>query len=123
MWQQTVLVQPNTTYNFSTAVGNVNTYNPAVLRFSINGVLLGDSILAPTTQATWAQFTTTWNSGNNTSALISIVNENTIAGGNDFGLDDISFTSTCSNNLAATVTVTVNPSPAASIVATNAQLL
>jgi gliding motility-associated-like protein len=37
------------------------------------------------------QFYTTWNSGNSTTATISIVNKNTEIQGNDFALDDISF--------------------------------
>lgn len=109
VWSQTILVQPNTTYNFSTFISSVNEANPANLRFQINGVVLGPNIVASTTRGRWSKFTATWNSGSNTSAEIAIINDNTIAGGNDFGLDDISFTSTCISS--SQVTVTVNQPP------------
>ncbi|MBI3259141.1 MAG: hypothetical protein HYZ54_06685, partial [Ignavibacteriae bacterium] len=41
------------------------------------------------------RFFVTWNSGNNTTANICIVNQNTIPAGNDFGLDDITFIEIC----------------------------
>ncbi|MBX2909719.1 MAG: T9SS type A sorting domain-containing protein [Chitinophagales bacterium] len=109
VWKQTILVQPNTAYNFSTFISSVNEANPANLRFQINGVVLGPNITASTTRGRWAKFTAAWNSGANTSAEIAILNDNTIAGGNDFGLDDISFTSTCVSS--SQIAVTVNQPP------------
>lgn len=109
VWKQTILVQPNTTYNFSTYISSVNEANPANLRFQINGVVLGPNIVASTTRGRWDKFTATWNSGSNTAAEIAIINDNTVAGGNDFGLDDISFTSTCISS--SQITVTVNQPP------------
>lgn len=113
VWQQTVNVTPNTNYNFSTWISSLNTGNPANLRFSISGVLQGSAIIAPSVINSWISYSTVWNSGSNTSAVISIVNDNTIAGGNDFGLDDITFTTTCTNANAGQVAVTVNPVPTA----------
>lgn len=109
VWKQTILVQPNTAYNFSTFISSVNESNPANLRFQINGVVLGPNITASTTRGRWSQFSAAWNSGSNTSAEIAIINDNTVAGGNDFGLDDISFTSTCISS--SQITVTVNQPP------------
>lgn len=109
VWKQTILVQPNTSYNFSTYISSVNPANPANLRFQINGVVLGPNIVASTTVGRWDKFTATWYSGSNTSAQIAIINDNTIAGGNDFGLDDISFTSTCISSSQLTVTVNQPP--------------
>jgi gliding motility-associated-like protein len=91
VWQQTVAVAPNTNYAFSTWIQSVSAPNPAQLQFSINGKTVGNTITASLPTCTWTRFYTTWNSGNNTSADISIVNNNTIAAGNDFALDDISF--------------------------------
>jgi gliding motility-associated-like protein len=91
VWKQTVNVVPNTNYAFSTWIQALYPPNPAQLSFSINGSNLGNLITASLPTCTWKQFYTTWNSGNNTSATISIVNKNTFVQGNDFALDDISF--------------------------------
>jgi gliding motility-associated-like protein len=91
VWRQTVTVTPNTNYAFSTWIQSLWPSNPAQLQFSINGKDAGQVITASLPTCTWKQFYTTWNSGNNTSAVISIVNKNTAIQGNDFALDDISF--------------------------------
>lgn len=91
VWNQTVSVTPNTNYAFSTWIQALWPPNPAQLQFSINGKNAGALITASLPTCTWTQFYTTWNSGNNTTAVISIVNKNTQVQGNDFALDDISF--------------------------------
>jgi gliding motility-associated-like protein len=91
VWNQTVAVTPNTNYAFSTWVQALYTPNPANLAFSINGLAIGNPITASLPTCNWTRFYTTWNSGNNTTAAISIVNKNTFVQGNDFALDDISF--------------------------------
>jgi gliding motility-associated-like protein len=91
VWKETISVTPNTNYAFSTWVQALWPPNPAQLQFSINGKTVGNLITASLPTCTWTQFYTTWNSGNNTSATISIVNKNTQIQGNDFALDDISF--------------------------------
>ncbi|MEP6728528.1 MAG: gliding motility-associated C-terminal domain-containing protein, partial [Bacteroidota bacterium] len=91
VWKQTITVVPNTNYAFSTWVEALWPPNPAQLQFSINGKEAGSLISASLPTCTWTQFYTTWNSGNNTSASISLVNKNTAIQGNDFALDDISF--------------------------------
>jgi gliding motility-associated-like protein len=94
VWSQQITVTPNTNYAFSSWVQSLSTFNPAVLQFSINGVVLGNVINASSTACTWQQFFINWNSGNNTTALVSLVYENTtVIGviGNDFAIDDISF--------------------------------
>jgi len=91
VWTETVAVLPNTNYAFSTWLENITTVNPASLQFSINGQQLGSALTANVNSCVWDQFHTTWNSGNATQAVISIVNENTNFSGNDFALDDISF--------------------------------
>lgn len=90
VWQQTVTITPNTNYAFSTWIQSLSAANPAQLRFSINGQIVSN-LIAAGTLCSWKQFFVSWNSGANTSAIISIVNQNTIAAGNDFALDDISF--------------------------------
>jgi hypothetical protein len=95
VWEETVNILPNTKYFFSTWVSAINPANLANLEFSINGVLLGPVIAPPAMVGTtnpWAQFYAEWTSGpSTTTADIKIIDENTIAGGNDYGLDDISF--------------------------------
>jgi gliding motility-associated-like protein len=91
VWRQTVTVTPNANYAFSTWIQALWPPNPAQLQFSINGKDVGQLITASLPTCTWTQFYTTWNSGNSTTAIISIVNKNTAIQGNDFALDDISF--------------------------------
>ena len=106
-WCQTVTVTPNTNYAFSTWLATLTASNPAQLQFSINGVLIGSVFTAAATNCNWQQFYATWNSGASTTASICVVNQNTIASGNDFALDDISFSPLCATT--DTITVTVNP--------------
>jgi len=106
IWCQTLAVQPNVDYAFSTWVQMVVGSNPAILQFSINGTLLGSPFTPPATPCSWAEFYQLWNSGTNTFANICIVNQNTGAGGNDFGIDDISFSRLC--EATDTVTIQIN---------------
>ena len=91
IWEENISVSQNTKYYFTTWICSVNPSNPAKLQFSVNGVLLGSIFNASSTTCVWQQFYATWDSGNNTTADISVVNQNTAANGNDFGLDNISF--------------------------------
>lgn len=91
IWQQTVSVIPNTNYAFSTWIESISPSSPARLQFSINGQTIGNVISASLPVCNWSQFYTVWNSGNNTTATIAIVNKNNAITGNDFALDDISF--------------------------------
>ena len=93
IWCQTVSVQANTDYLFSAWVTSVTFNNPAVLQFSIDGNLLGNPFNAPFGTCNWTEFSSTWNSGINTSVEICITNQNTGQSGNDFALDDINFRS------------------------------
>ena len=93
VWTEVISVTPNKYYAFSTWVctlaGQAN--EVALLQFSINGVQIGDVFSAPPYINTWLQFYELWYSGNSTTATITILNQNTVGSGNDFGLDDISF--------------------------------
>ncbi|UPT67191.1 MAG: hypothetical protein M0D57_00365 [Sphingobacteriales bacterium JAD_PAG50586_3] len=99
VWQQTVTVQPNTTYYFSAWTMSVNNVPPfAKLRFAVNDVQVGTIAspgAGPSSTAgpfNWVRFYGTWTSGpTETVAEISILDVETALGGNDFGLDDISF--------------------------------
>ncbi|MCF8338431.1 MAG: hypothetical protein K9I74_10675, partial [Bacteroidales bacterium] len=116
VWQQTINVLPNTTYEFSTWVASMVSNEPAILQFSINGSLLNEPFEAPTATCVWKQFFAIWESGDNTTAEISIVNQNTASGGNDFILDDISFAGTIFSwdsltvNVVDSVNIAAHPS-------------
>ncbi len=98
VWQETVTVLPNTAYYFAAWGMSINNAGPfAKLQFNVNGAQVG-------TQATlaagvnnnsnngWTRFYGTWTSGpTTTTAIISITDLQNSPGGNDFGLDDISF--------------------------------
>jgi hypothetical protein len=109
IWRQVISVTPNTNYTFSTWISSVVAEDPAILRFGINNTVQGAVITSPNATGSWVQFSTTWNSGSNTTAEIAIVNNNTVLSGNDFALDDISFTTQCS--ASGTVAITVNNPP------------
>jgi hypothetical protein len=107
VWGQSISVEPNTSYIFSIWAASAHASNPAKLTFSINGSQLGVIQLTTTTGA-WQNFTVQWTSGSSdTTAAIGIVNQNTIASGNDFALDDIVFAPVCRK--IYNVTLTPNP--------------
>ena len=99
VWCETIPVTPNTNYNFSAWAANwssadVGAADP-LLQFQINGILIGSPFLISSAPGTWVNFFATWNSGVNTVANICIYDETTALSGNDFSLDDISFTQIC----------------------------
>jgi len=92
LWQETVAVTPNQSYNFSawvTAMGDLPPNLSPNLQLKINGNNVGGSFLFNTAQ--WVNMTDTWFSGDSTSATIQLIDLNTQGNGNDFCLDDISF--------------------------------
>ena len=92
VWSQTVPVTPNTDYQLSVWVASWFFDLSAVqLEFRISGESVG-AFTALSTTGVWQQFAMTWNSGANVSAVIEVVDSNTNSSGNDFTLDDISFT-------------------------------
>ena len=108
VWGQTITVQPNQTYTFSYWVQTVALPNPANIEIKINGVVVGTD-LAPSAECSWSLRTYTWNSGTATSAQIALYDKVTASGGNDFSIDDISFTTNVACSLSKTVIVTVTP--------------
>jgi hypothetical protein len=90
-------LQQNTEYYFSGWVASAFPADPAQLQFAVDGsqvaghIILGD-FTASSTAGVWQQFRSTWNSGPNTGAQLSIIDLNTArVDGNDFALDDLSF--------------------------------
>ena len=122
VWEQTIPVLPATNYTFSYWIQTVALNNPAQIKTLINGLpITGNattsSANAPGTLCNWIQYTYPWNSGANTTAKITLINNILQSNGNDFALDDISMvtTITCPNiQKNVTITVTGSTSPVTS---------
>ena len=120
IWQETVSVLQNTNYYFSAWAMSLNAISPyAKLQFEVNGEKVGtiDTLVAgPSTasQATannyWTRFYSNpkWASDTATTAVIQIINLEPATGGNDFGLDDISFATLSSFVIGPSVAGTDN---------------
>ncbi len=111
LWRETINVKPNTDYLLSYWLENISSITTvlAELQFMINGNLIGSVYTCPSNQCIWGQFSEQWNSGNITSAVISIVDQNTQPGGNDFGLDDINIAELVSMKDSLTIVVKDKP--------------
>lgn len=109
IWSQTVQVLANTNYQFSTWLMSVVAPNPAQLQFSINGINFGETFSPGSTTCDWQQFAEVWNSENNTTAVISIVNQNTQVSGNDFAIDDVIFYELCQSSDSMELSITPTP--------------
>lgn len=90
VWKQTIPVTAGKNYVLSFWAVNVLGGTPAQLDIKINGGVVG-SLTVSGTAAFWENVSLVWPSGANISAVIEIVNNNTLGAGNDFGIDDISF--------------------------------
>ena len=117
IWSENITVQPNTVYYFSAWAMSLNQVSPyAALQFSVNGQQVGTvDVEGPGAASTagpfvWTRFYATWNSGSTTSVTLAIVDLQTAADGNDFGLDNVS----CST--LAPVTFSVGPATPGAIV-------
>ncbi len=111
VWCQTVTVTPNTDYSFSAWLNNIiitsNNFTDPTLQFTVNGSPLCASLTLPELPDVWVEIACNWNSGVNTSVTICLYSLSTAGVGNDFGVDDISFTGpgTCANTDAVTIFV------------------
>ncbi|MBI3234056.1 MAG: gliding motility-associated C-terminal domain-containing protein [Bacteroidetes bacterium] len=98
VWSEKIdSIIPNQDYYFSAWVSNLYNAPYSIFQFSINGNNISNTFSPTFAQGKWVQFYVVWNSGNDTTATISLINQNTTPNGNDFGLDDISF-NTCIPN-------------------------
>ncbi|MFM2048679.1 MAG: hypothetical protein RI955_1227 [Bacteroidota bacterium] len=113
VWCQTVTVTPNTNYNLSAWVANVDPFSTSaslgILSFNINGTQQGLKFSPVLATGVWTNQFITWNSGTNTLATICINDSSTAGGGNDFAIDDISFNKVCSITDSVKITVNIPP--------------
>lgn len=96
VWQEVVPVTPNTTYTFSFWGAQVDYASGsfARLQLKINGSPVGTGVIpanSPGNGGAWQNYTFNWNSSSSVSATLSLYDLDTDTGGNDFSLDDISF--------------------------------
>lgn len=114
VWTTTVAVVPGVSYYFSAWALSLNSVgNYAVLQFRVNNTLVGTTAPLPARPNNnnppynWTQFYGTWTAPAGVfSVPIDIVDFQTAASGNDFGLDDISFATLAP--LPATIAPTTN---------------
>jgi hypothetical protein len=92
-WSETVSVMTNAQYTYSSWTTSSDPYNMPTLQFSINGIQVGSEITLSINSGQWQQFLVVWNSDATNSATLSMVDENPTGYtyGNDFALDDFSF--------------------------------
>ncbi len=103
-WCQNLVVQPNTDYTFSFWAQDIKNdplgHPTAELQASFNGEIAVDTLFA---NGPWEQLVVLWNSGTNITLELCIVNQQWLAGGNDYGLDDISFSGCNTYQIAQTI--------------------
>jgi len=90
-WAETVAVRTNQTYYFSAWLASSDPTSPATVRVFVNGNQVGTDFTLSSNAGQWENLFVSWNSTTNTSALIALADENTVALGNDFALDNLSF--------------------------------
>jgi hypothetical protein len=90
VWSETLSVTNGAGYQFSLFASSVYPTSPAELEMKINGVSVGTLTLT-STPGEWLAFNAGWAATSST-AVLSIYDLNTAYSGNDFALDDISFT-------------------------------
>lgn len=95
VWSQSVLVAPNTTYQFSAWATSACClpagfdHSPAHLVLQVNGASVDGGLNVIATSGIWHQLIWTIDSGLNTSLAFALLDSNTAGSGNDFALDDI----------------------------------
>ncbi|KAB1157911.1 T9SS type B sorting domain-containing protein [Flavobacterium luteum] len=110
IWSQIIPVETSKTYNFSFWAQNLVASSPAIFQVTINGTPITILPVSATNGASagWTEIKGTWNSLAATIATIKIIDTNIASGGNDFALDDISFSTTTSKSCNLSTDLTVN---------------
>ena len=106
-WKQTIAVEKNKNYTFSYFAQSVTASNPAQISVSLNGVATGIDTLS-TSSCIWEEYSYSWFSGNDSSLTIVLTDLEDAAIGNDFALDDLSFSTLKSCSITSSVQITTN---------------
>ena len=117
IWSQSVSVIPNSNYEFVYFLQSVRPEAPSQLQLYVNGEMAGPIYSASSTTCIWNKYIYNTNSGSNNLLNLELINMNTVANGNDFALDDISFKQILS--ATSTQNVVVSPSVVASVTVTH----
>lgn len=111
VWSQSVAVIPGADYEFSYWLQSVVASNPSQLQLYVNGVAAGPIYTANLANCDIKQFIYNTNAGSNSVINLELINQNTVASGNDFAIDDIELRQV----LFATDSVEVNVTPNVSV--------
>ena len=106
-WKQTIAVEKNKNYTFSYFAQSLTGSNPAQISVSLNGIATGIDTLSTST-CIWEEYSYSWFSGNDSSITIVLTDLETSAIGNDFALDDLSFSTLKSCSITSSVQITTN---------------
>jgi gliding motility-associated-like protein len=106
-WEQTIAVEKNKNYVFTYFAQSLTNTNPAEIQAVFNGVTMGIDTLQLIT-CDWVSTSYNWFSGNDSSITIVLTDLNNSAIGNDFALDDLSFSTLLSCSNTSTVQITTN---------------
>ena len=111
VWSQQVTVKPNTLYAFSAQVMSaLDSYMEgqyALLQFAVNDEQVGPIFHSPNRLYEWEKFYSLWYSGDATTVVLTIYNQNDNYLGNDFAIDEIRFEE-LSTECPATASVTIS---------------
>jgi gliding motility-associated-like protein len=90
VWQQTVTVVPNQTYDISLFLASmVANNNNGIIQLRVDGIDVGAVMNCPGPVSTWVSYSNSWTAGVASTAVISLHSMNSASGGNDFGIDNI----------------------------------
>lgn len=111
VWRQMVSIKPHTLYAFSAQVVSALESNQkdsyALLQFAVNDEQVGPIFHSPNELYEWSRYYNLWYSGDDTTAELTIYNQNDSPYGNDFALDEIRFEE-LDVQCPATATVTIS---------------
>ena len=85
-------LESNTDYRVSIDIGRQNTASAGPFEVQINGQVIGQIDVNSGTVKDWQTLTFDFNSGTDTTANFQLFNTSTNGTGNDFGIDNITFT-------------------------------
>jgi len=111
VWAQSVPVVAGQQYNFSAYVSAIFSASLAQLEFSIDNVIVSPNFSPSLPVGTWTKFNTNWTASSTGNVDIKIIDNNTQFTGNDYGIDDISFSAVCTGTATVKVNVCSTPPP------------
>ena len=116
IWSQSVSVTPGADYQFSYWVQSVVATSPSKLQLYINGLPAGPIYTADPGPCSWKQFIYNWTASTGEKvAQLALVNQNILAGGNDFALDEIIFQQIFSVTSSTNITIYPTLTPSVSV--------